>query len=540
MNFKCLKIKKLKHSIKIENFKLKINPQGGFSTLELLISISVIITALTAVILVVFSNQTVSLDNQLNDEALIKANSLMEQAKGSASYDFSALKNAATVTDDIFKKELMVSDINPCKKTGVASVSWQTEPGRLLQIQLQTTFTNPTEAIALGGDCGPDNPPATEWWFPTSFDDTFDLKDFGAPNSGVMATGVDVISKNGSKYMLLSTRHSTTSVQDIWIFNVDDTANPVLMSAINTGTTGPGLNDVDGISGFTFVANHESTKQLQSIDITNLSGPDVAASVSLPGIGNSYPQGQEVFYYNDRIYVGTWETAGNEFQVFDISNPSSPVLLGNKQINHSIRKIFVKNQLVNGVNKTIAYLAVSASTISNNPELIAIDVTDPADSTTWLNQIGSYNPPGDRDGSAVYVIGNNLYLGRVSASSTEHNFFILDISDPASIGLLGSKFASRNPSQGLEITALVVSGDFAFLATDDSNAEFQVFKISNPSAITNCNETPPAGYSFPPEGCGKYNFPAKITDLDYHDDFIYASIESNAAFRIIYDDTSQY
>ena len=87
------------------------------------------------------------------------------------------------------------------------------------------------------------------------------------------------------------------------------------------------------------------------------------------------------------------------------------------------------------------------------------------------------------------------------------------------------------------MVAIVVSGKFAFLGTNDSNAEFQVFRIDNPADIKNCGEP---GYPGGFVGCGKYDFPAKISDLEFYDNLIYASIESNATFRIIYDNLNLY
>src|SRR3990167_5906514 len=103
---------------KIKNQKLL---QKGFSTLELLIATAILLTAISGMILVVFGNQTVSLDSQVNNEAIIKANDLVEQARASASVDFNSLADSSDY--DFFRQELLVNNVNNCKKKGIARSS---------------------------------------------------------------------------------------------------------------------------------------------------------------------------------------------------------------------------------------------------------------------------------------------------------------------------------------------------------------------------------------------------------------------------------
>ena len=72
---------------------------------------------------------------------------------------------------------------------------------------------------------------------------------------------------------------------------------------------------------------------------------------------------------------------------------------------------------------------------------------------------------------------------------------------------------------GEEIKGIVVSNKFAFLITTESNKEFQVWNISNPPNIFNVS---------------KFNYSQKTTGIDYEDNIIYVSNESNDALRIIY------
>lgn len=541
-----------------QNSKFKIQNSSGFSTLELLIAIAILVTAISGSVLVVFGgmagdggnpiifqNQTISLDNQANNEALALADSLMEHAWASASADFNSLSDISDY--DFFRQEFDITDINPCKKSGVASVSWSTDQNRPQLINLNTTFTNFAEALALGGDCGPNSPPATEWWFPLTFED-YDIGAQSGPmiiqppslragNSGVGATSVDFIEKNGSKYVILTAQSS--SEDDLWIINVDDGHNAFIVSSLETKNLGLNNADAAGNLVFALTAGSYNTKpsELQIINISDLSVPSLVATKSLGISGtdsSNNPNAGAIYSYDGKVYVGAHRTGGSEFKIFSATAPFN--LLGSLEINHNVNDIIVSGDY--------AYLATS----DDGDELMIIDISDPTNLThpNPSDPAGKlrFDMPGLYDGKTLFYLSNKIYIGRERASeandSANPNFYILDVSNPTLVVELGSKRMTRNPSQVLDILTVHVVSHLAFIGTNDSNPEFQVFRIDNPLDIKNCNEAPPAGYTFPPEGCGRYDFPAKVTDIEFHDNYIYASIESNATFRILWDDLNKY
>lgn len=495
----------------------------GFSTLELLIAMGTITTSLSAVIMVVFSNQTVSLDNQLNNEALIKIDSFIEQAKSSASFDFNSL-TYSSASDNIFKKELLITDVNSCKKTGLASVSWSTDQ-RPLHMEIGTVFSNPNEAIALGGDCGPDLPPA-----PTAFqnitckdnDATFDFSPSGAP-----ATGLDLIKRGTDKFAVISSNPSSANGKDLWIVNVNNKA--ALVSAVSSLDIGPGLNDVDVVGNYAFGANDATTKQLAIIDITNLALPNLIASISLNTVGAG-SEGRVVYYYDDKIYMGTnYLVSYDEFQIFDVTNRSSPTLIsgGSYNVNHHIYDIKVRDEVVGGVARTLAYLAVSDA-VGNKPKLIVLDVTNPSLANP-ITLFGSFNPtPNDTlYGTVLTVLGDRVYFGRERATGSSHDLFILDVSDPSAISILDSAQIGMN--SGNEVRGIIVSGNLMFVSVSKSNGSdeltFQVWDVTNPrdmKLISNCN------------------YPQDALDFEFDGDYIYTANSSNKALRIIYDSTNPF
>ena len=65
---------------------------------------------------------------------------------------------------------------------------------------------------------------------------------------------------------------------------------------------------------------------------------------------------------------------------------------------------------------------------------------------------------------------------------------------------------------------VVARDDLAFIASSNSNREFQVINISDPNN--------PSLWSY-------FNFPQVATGIDYEDNLVYVSVRSNDALRII-------
>ncbi|MDP3954242.1 MAG: hypothetical protein Q8Q06_02395 [bacterium] len=516
---------------------------AGFSTIEIVLAFAIIIVVLSAIILVVFGNQTVAVDNEINNEALYKAKEIVETARADAKEDFYGLAGSTSL-DDIYTKVLGISDINLCKKSITGTVSWQTEPDRPLEISINSEVSSIFDALALGGDCGSDTPPISEWWFPRTFKD-YDLKTIEPPaeqsgNAGVPATSIDVVKQGGSKYAVLSTAHN--SENDIWIINVDDSLNAFIVSSLETESVGLNTADVAGGLAYALSVGSPTTQpsELQIIDISTVSAPALLATKSLDIFGadaENSPNANTIYYFDEKIYVGTHKTGGKEFQIFSGVAPYEKV--AELEINHNINDIVVRGDY--------AYLATSDDGYAINGgagELMVVNINplSPEEYMVHPDVTGMwYDATKGFDAISLYLLGNKIYLGRQGGNyvKTEaFNFMILDITDPHAITELGSKFIPTNesPNKAAGIKDFQIVSDFAFIATDVDNLDFQVYRVSDPTNILNCSElTPP-----PASNCGKYDFPAKMVDLEFSDNLIYAAIESNATFRIIFDDITKY
>ncbi len=454
----------------------------GQSTLEIIIALAILTISISAVIIISFGNQSFSIDTEVNNQALYKAKEILENARATARQNFNSLTSAST-TDGMFLKETLVGNLGTYEKKITSIISWQTSPLKNQKVELSTIVSDYKSVINFGGDTGGSGL-SGDWRNPR----TLGSIDLGPGNS---ATGLDVL----NKIVYLSSAASDSKKPDFYIVDATNGQSPVIVSSLNTGT---GLNAVDVAGHYAYVGNNEDDEQLQIIDVSNINNPLLVKSYELLGVSGAGAVGNSIFYYGSKIYIGTKKATGPEFHVVDVSSATNPVELGSFEVNANVNDIYVRND--------IAYIATS-----DNQELILLDVFNPSN----ISKISGYDAPGDsEDGKSLYLVVNNLYLGRLIGGNHEehHEFHILNVGSSTAIQNLGSK------DMAADVNSVVVCDYLAFLATSDSNKEFQVWNISNPANI--------AFWS-------SFNFSQVATGIDYEDNIIYVSVRSNDALRII-------
>lgn len=144
---------------------------------------------------------------------------------------------------------------------------------------------------------------------------------------------------NYGDYQILAMGTLNEDTEDLWFIRLD--GNKASLESIIE--SGKGIKDLDAfwIEDRAYVAGaHYSDKdQLLVFDITNASKATEVGRYNLPQVGNSYPQGFSVTYYDERIYVGTRETAGNELHAYDASNLRKLAHTNKREINHNIHDL---------------------------------------------------------------------------------------------------------------------------------------------------------------------------------------------------------
>lgn len=474
----------------------------GNSTLEILIAFGILVLSLSAIIVVIFGNQSVSVDSETNNEAIYKTKKILESARAQSRQDFDFLSSTSTtdVSGNItYIQNLTVTDLSPCQKQATTTTAWIIGGTKPQKIELGTYLANPLAALALGGDCS-SMPPSSNWDNPT----TAISKSLG----GQGATDIDV--KNNMIY--LTSDPSATSKEDLYIYEFNPTA--ITLTERGKINVSGGLNAVDTINNYAFTLNSETTRHLMVFDVSDPASPLLISSSTLPymttGIGRS------IYYYNNFLYIGTQYLAcpscppqqNNEFHVYDVSNPSGPIWRGSFNVNHNINDIVVRGNY--------AYLATS----DDSGELHIYNISDPSNITF----VSSFNTPGNEDGQSLYILGNKLYLGRDRTPSSRRDFYIFNITNPSNITELGSKNLGLNP--GTSVVGLIVRGSLAFVGLDNPTFGLKILNISNPLNIVDHSV------------CTTLNFSENTTALDMEGDYLFSANDSNDEIRVIRDQTS--
>jgi len=488
---------------------------AGFSTLELLVAFAVLTLSITSVILVVFGNQSMSVDTELAQRALYLAEKNLEEAGASTLEDFDAISSDLTAVafNSVYDTRVTVTDISECAKR-ITSESFWDRGFRSLDTGLTSIFISTEESGALEGDCVTSEI-TDEWDNPSVF---VDENITGQSDT----TSIDAV----DDVIYLTTDPNAAAKDDFFVYDFDE-SGPTLtqLGTLNTDSTlSVGLYDVVVASSsqteiYAFVASASTTAQLGVIDVSDPTNPTLLHQVGLPFVspGGSYPEGRTVYYYDKRVYVGTKETDGPEFHVFDVSGLplTPPAHLGSIELTHNVNDIMVRGDY--------AYLATS----DNNHEIMVIDISNPATMVHPDTSDLGFDADGNDDGTAVFSTGSTVYLGRsYTSSGSNDNFIILDgpdVRDDTSTtdGQLGVKDVGlQNNSY---TTGIVIRGKLAFLGLDDPTSGLIIYNITDPTDI----ELPAA--------CSDFNFSENSVGLTMDGRYVFSANSSNAEIRIIED-----
>lgn len=471
----------------------------GVSTLEILIAFAILTLSITAIIVVIFGNQSLAVDTQTNIEALGKARTLLEKARADAREDYSSVVSTTSVSISgiPYTEVLAVADLTECKKQATSTVSWESQ-GRSLSIDLTTYLTDVAAALALGGDCGI-NPPDEGWTKPRLFA-SYKFNP-GQPTAIDVLQRVVYMPDDHNKLNIVDTSGATLNFSGDFItppFDIGVNVNDIDV-AVSTSTG----------KVYAYIARSDTANQFQIINVTNTSNPVSATTTRLK---NSAAQGWRVTFYDGFVYVGTRYLGGQaEFHVFNVSSSTEPREMGNgTSVGTSIYGIVVRDQ----GNRRLAYMV----TTHDDKELVVLDVTNPL-SVTPL--VGAYTDiPGNKDGRSIYMVGNRIYIGLESGGGEE--LYVLDaskvLSATSGLPILGKAEIGASS----DVTGIRVSGGLAFLVTAKSNDEFQVWSISSSTNITRIDTNP-------------IQLPNKIVSgIDYENPYVYVGSQATNPLQILY------
>ncbi len=456
---------------------------SGFSTLEMLIALALIVTSISAVISVAFGNQSISVDAQTNDEALAKAQELLENARANARLDFNLVNPIPEAPDDIYQKSLEVVSLPDFFTKRVAGkVTWEGEPNRDLYVELTTLVTNP-EALSGGDTCS--SVLEGDWTDPQKTEYEFGSEILGDTSSGFPITSIQAF--QGKMFVTVNNSHGNNDGVFFILDISDQSIKPALIGGLdNSLSVSEGLNDVavDGGS-FAYVANaydsspgtcdaDHNCAQLQIINISNPTNPTLVKNMKLPRftVGGNLAAGNRVFYKDGIVYLGLANSTGPEFNIIDVggggslgASSTNPILIGSYEIGNGINSIQVRGDY--------AYIASP-----NDQELIILNISDP----TIPVLVGGFYAPGgggnNGNGKSMYLVGNILYLGRTQLNGNE--FYILDnTNSETNLPILGASNILDN-GNGTSVNGILTRDFLTFLIT---NREFQILRTDDPNSI---------------------------------------------------------
>lgn len=232
--------------------------------------------------------------------------------------------------------------------------------------------------------------------------------------------------------------------------------NPGLESTVDFPNTNAGLKvQISGNYAYTIV--DRNSQNFLVYNITDPASPVLTGTLSLNG------RPTNIFIDGSYAYVSSTSNT-QELQIINITNPASPVL--DSSFNNS------GNNDASGVYKlgNYVYLAISAST----SQLVIINATNPAAPTL----AGSINLPGTNDALTISYNNNNLFIGQ---SDILYIYNINNRTSPTALGSVSIGAGAIINDIALDVAS---SPDVLFLANSGGTAEFRTINISNTSAPT--------------------------------------------------------
>ena len=258
--------------------------------------------------------------------------------------------------------------------------------------------------------------------------------------------------RNGVTY--ISSDSSTASDPDLFVIDFKDLTRPKLLSSINTG---PGISAITLAGNRIFAAADSTSAQLHIIrleDATGLApGPtslvlEKKYKLPLPEASTTPSHGSAVFFYKNKIYLGTDKWNGEELSIIDVSDPINPLKVGGFEMNGKVKDVFA--------HSGFAYVAGS-----DQQQFRTLDISDP----TSPRIVSSLSPSGwsRQEGTAISLFENAVDFGRTSGGFNivaDHEFFTASSSLDIPGGVYG----------------IIQDRFHTYLATRQVDEEFQIFE----------------------------------------------------------------
>lgn len=272
-----------------------------------------------------------------------------------------------------------------------------------------------------------------------------------------------------------------------------DITNPTSPTIASSRALVGNPRDIYVNGDYAYIVTTANNAEFVVLDISDpTSTPPYAAALDLPGSSNAFG----VFASGNYAYVGQGADSGDEFFVIDISNISSPSIVGSTELTGNVNDIMVRGNY--------AYVANA----DNSQELQVVDISSPSSPSL----VGIIDLDGGQNGLAVRGFGNCVIIGR-SGNGRTHTVDVSDPTNPQEIDM----YQIGDDVRDLDLSS---SSDRVLLATDTDSGEFQMLSIED---LSNIN---------PVESV---NFSDDLNGVVYDDvnDRVYAATDSNSQEFIV-------
>lgn len=285
---------------------------NGFSTIEIIIAFAIITVSLTMATSISFISQNLLLDSQISLNSISNIESKLRSENS-----FST-----TSTYGIYNEQVSNLYISNCVKKTTFLDTWKMN-GVLKSIYFSQIFTDTSYFSKILEPCDAPEFSSEEWKDRQEINYSIDVEN---------VTDIDIV----GDFAFVSSNTDALEDSDLYIFDIKN--NYKKISELNVGE---GIFSIDATSDFVYAVANSTSSQFLIIDVQNKNAPLFVSKRNLFGVWpeGSFPQGRSVRYFDGRVYVGTKETAGPEFHIFNVLNPSNPYEIGFIELSHNINDI---------------------------------------------------------------------------------------------------------------------------------------------------------------------------------------------------------
>jgi len=268
----------------------------------------------------------------------------------------------------------------------------------------------------------------------------------------------------------------------LYIFNVSDPSNPILLSNISIQRLGGSVSGVFVKNNYAYAAIYR--KGLAVIDVTNPQEPNQVGFFALNTLNNLYIEG-------DYAYLATW----NGFVLVDVSSPSIPQLVRTFNEFSNCNGIFVKNGYVYLLSSEKRIMIVGARNPSQPKKIIEISVPEVPEEVyveenylyvanrskgLLIYDISDLENPTkvNEFGGSVYFQGVVVENGYAYVANSYNGVMILDVTDPTNPFFL-TTVGDGVYGKRIRAERLYLRGRYLYIAGREDG--LQIIDVSNPS-----------------------------------------------------------